>query len=191
MRAHTFLVSGFLAAAAFLMFAPDALARTVIKNPNDHPDYTAELEPHGTFIFWHGRYHKYARQYRGFGDPEFGAGFRASIELADPAFIPKINNTVAITFGLDFTNVNCRGWCRNDFYIWSPVGLQWNFFITDKFSAFADAGFMLRSVDFFDDIYPDFYGMVGGRWHFTDKVSFTFRVGVPFVNLGVSFFVGG
>lgn len=172
------------------MFAPDALARTTIKNPNDHPDYTAELEPHATFIFWHGRYHSYARNYRGFGDPEFGAGFRASIELADPAFVPKINNNIAITFGLDITNLNCRG-CRNDYYIWSPIGLQWNFFITDKFSAFADLGFMLRSVDFFADVYPDFYGMVGGRWHFTDKVAFTFRLGVPFVNVGVSFFVGG
>ncbi|HZF50522.1 MAG TPA: hypothetical protein VE093_17815 [Polyangiaceae bacterium] len=194
MRAHTILAGGFLAAATFFAFAPDALARPVIKNPNDHPDYTAELEPHATFIFWHGRYHNYSRRgYHGFGDPEFGAGFRATIELADPAFIPKINNTVGITFGLDLTNNACRGcFSRNyGYYIWSPVGLQWNFFITDKFSAFADVGFMLRSLGFFDDIYPDLYGMVGGRWHFTDKVSFTFRVGVPFVNLGVSFFVGG
>ena len=181
MRAHTILVSGLLAASAFFAFASSAEARPVIKNPNDHPDYRAELEPHATFIFWHARYHKYAKAYRGFGDPEFGAGFRASIELADPAFIPKINNTVAITFGVDITNFNCRG-CRNDFYIWSPIGVQWNFFITDKFSAFADLGFMLRGIDF--------YGMVGGRGHFSDKVAFTFRLGVPFVNVGVSFFVG-
>jgi hypothetical protein len=189
MRAHTILVSGLLAASAFFAFASGAEARPVIKNPNDHPDYRAELEPHATFIFWHARYHKYSKAYRGFGDPEFGAGFRASIELADPAFIPKINNTVAITFGVDITNFNCRG-CRNDFYIWSPIGVQWNFFITDKFSAFADVGFMLRGIDFYDDVYADFYGMVGGRWHFTDKVAFTFRLGVPFVNVGVSFFVG-
>jgi hypothetical protein len=190
MRAHTILVSGFLAAAAFLALAPDASARPVIKNPNDHPDYRAELEPHGTIIPWHGRYGNYGG-YNGFGDPEFGAGFRATIEIIDPGFVPKINDTVGITFGIDGTSFNCRG-CRyrDDFFIWMPVGIQWNFFFTDKFSAFADLGFMLRSGGFYKHVDPDFFGMVGGRYHFNDKVAFTFRLGVPFVNLGVSFFVG-
>lgn len=191
MRTRKLKVLAFALSASTLALASSAETRPVIKNPNDHPDYRAELEPHGTFIFWHGRYLSNSRSYRTFGDPEFGAGFRASIELADPAFIPKINNTVAITFGIDFTNYNCRG-CRyrDDFLVWNPVGLQWNFFITDKFSTFADIGFMLRSYGFYNNIDPDLFVMVGGRWHFSDKVAFTFRLGVPFVNVGVSFFVG-
>jgi hypothetical protein len=192
MRAHTILVGGFLAAAALLALTPEAQARPTIKNPNDHPSYRAELEPHGTFVFWHGNYHGDFKGYRGFGDPEFGAGFRATIEVGDPAFIPKINNTVGITFGIDATSLNCRG-CRyrdDDFYLWMPIGLQWNFFFTDKFSAFADLGFMLRSGGFYRHVYADFFAMVGGRYHFSDKVALTFRVGQPFVTLGVSFFVG-
>jgi hypothetical protein len=188
MGARKTLVTGFLATAALLALASEAEARPTIKNPNDHPEYRAELEPHLNTILWHGSYHSRYGKYRGFGDPEFGGGFRATIEIADPAFIPKINNTVGITFGIDFTN--CR-YCRRDgFSVWTPVGVQWNFFFTDKFSAFADLGFMLRSGGFYRDIDPDFFVMVGGRYHFNDKVALTFRLGQPFVSLGVSFFVG-
>lgn len=191
MRTRKLKVLALVAAASTLALASSAEARPVIKNPNDHPDYRAELEPHGTFIFWHGKYLSSSRNYRTFGDPEFGAGFRATIEILDPGFIPKINNTVGITFGIDMTNNGCRG-CRyrDDFIVWNPVGIQWNFFITDKFSTFADIGFMLRSWGFYNSIDPDLFVMVGGRWHFSDKVAFTFRLGVPFVNVGVSFFVG-
>jgi hypothetical protein len=191
MAARKILVTGFLATASLLALASEAEARPTIKNPNDHPEYRAELEPHANFILWHGSHYGRGRygKYRGFGDPEFGGGFRATIEIADPAFIPKINNTVGITFGIDFTN--CR-YCdrRQDFTVWNPVGLQWNFFFTDKFSAFADLGFMLRSGGFYNYVDADFFAMVGGRYHFNDKVALTFRLGQPFVSLGVSFFVG-
>lgn len=190
MNTRKLKVLALTAAASTLALATSAEARPVIKNPNDHPEYRAELEPHGTFIFWHGRYLNRSRGYRTFGNPEFGAGFRASIEIVDPGFIPKINDTVAITFGIDMTNNGCRSCSRYDYIVWNPVGIQWNFFITDKFSAFADIGFMLRSWGFYADVHPDLFVMLGGRWHFNDKVAFTFRLGVPFVNVGVSFFVG-
>lgn len=159
----------------------------VIKNPNDHPDYRAELEPHGNLILWHRYYNRRYARYRDFGDPEGGAGFRATIEIADPAFIPKLNNTVGITFGIDATS--CR-YCRDDVTIWLPVGLQWNFFLTDKWSVFADLGLAPRT-DGFDSIYFDFMAMVGGRYHFNDTVALTMRIGYPFVSVGASFFVGG
>lgn len=192
MRASTILVSGFLSAAAFLALAPNAEARPTIKNPNDHPQYRAELEPHANFILWHGRYNSKYGRYRSFGDPELGAGFRATIELGDPAFIPKINNTVGITFGIDITN--CR-YCyydryRENFTFWTPVGLQWNFFLTDKWSVFGEGGLMLRSLGFYSYTDVDFFVEAGGRFHFSDKVSLTMRIGSPFVSIGVSFFVG-
>lgn len=188
MKALTLLVSTAIASASLLALVPEAAAS--IKNPNDHPDYRAELEPHATFIGY--RAYRYGgaprgSRYKYFGDPEIGAGFRATIELGDPAFIPKINNTVGISFGVDFTN--CQ-YCRRDFWIWMPVTLQWNFFFNEHWSAFADIGAMLRGDGFFNDVYPDPAFMLGGRYHFNDDIALTLRIGIPFVTFGVSFFVG-
>ena len=186
MKATQLLVSFSLAMAAVLALAPEAKAS--IKNPNDHPDYTVELEPHINSIFYRYKYAGYYGRHRSFGDPEFGLGFRATIELGDPAFVPSINNTVGISFGLDFTNCEfCR---RDDFRIWTPVTLQWNFFFSDKWSAFADLGLILRTEGFYRDIYADPAVMIGGRYHFNDDVALTLRIGVPFITLGVSFFAG-
>ena len=188
MSARTTLASCLAAVLVVTVVAPEADAQTVIKSPNDHPDYRAELEPHAVFGLWHRRYYGHYN-HTPFRDPELGVGFRATIEVADPAFIPKLNNTVGITFGLDISNCQfCRG--REDFRLYTPIGLQWNFFITRKFSAFADLGFMLSTDGFYQHVYPDFFGMLGGRYHFNDDVAFTFRIGVPFVTVGVSFFVG-
>lgn len=192
MRSRTLVLSSCLAAAVLLSLPSVAEAQVVIKQPNAHPDYSVELEPHATFVFWHRNYYGY-RGFRGrggwtsFSDPEFGAGFRATIPIVDPGFIPKLNNTVGITFGVDLTN--CQ-FCRYDFSIYTPVGIQWNFFITRKFSAFADLGFVLATAGFYREVYPDFMLMLGGRYHFNDDVSLTFRIGVPFINFGVSFFAG-
>jgi hypothetical protein len=183
-----FLAAGACAAAALTVLAPEARAVDwVIKNPNNHPAYRAELEPHGNIIFY--RYRGYSgRAYTPFGDPEFGGGFRATIELMDPGFVRKINDTIGISFGLDMTT--CR-YCRfNEFSLWSPVALQWNFFLTDKWSVFAEIGGIVRTDGFFRDIWIDPAIWIGGRYHFNDKISLTMRAGVPWFSIGVSFFVG-
>jgi hypothetical protein len=191
MRALPILVSGLLVGAACTMLSSTARADLVIKHPNDHPDYRVELEPHGTLTIFHTdfggtRAPDYYR-YGAFGTPEFGAGFRASIELVDPGFIPKLNNTFGITFGFDVTN--CR-YCYHSVKLYLPeAGVQWNFFITDKFSAFADIGFMLRTDGFYDYVYPDLFLMLGARYHFTRSVALTGRFGLPFITVGVSFFI--
>src|SRR6185436_12793255 len=144
-------------------------------------------EPHLDILPWHRSYG--GARYNGFGSFEVGGGFRASIELADPAFIPKLNNTVAISFGVDFTNNNCRSGCPHSFSFWSPVALQWNFFLTDKWSVFGEAGAVLHSYGFFADVFGDFSLAAGGRFHFTDNIALTMRLGYPFTSVGVSFFV--
>jgi hypothetical protein len=172
--------------AAFAAVGAARADELVIKQPNAHPSYKAELEPHANLVFWHRSYGRYGK-YRGVGDAEVGAGFRATIELGDPAFIPRLNNTVGITFGLDLTS--CR-YCDKDFTLWSPVGLNWSFFLTRKWSTFADLGFVLRSDSLYHDTHADFFGMVGGRYHFNDDTALTVRIGYPFVSVGASFFVG-
>src|SRR5689334_20903812 len=98
MRVRTIVVSSLVAAGALFGFSNEAAAQLVIKNPNDHPDYRVELEPHLHMTPWHWGYHgrHYPGRYSAFGYPEFGGGFYAAIELGDPAFIPKLNNTVGI-----------------------------------------------------------------------------------------------
>ena len=190
MKARAIVGSSVLAVVALLASAEEAQAALVIKNPNDHPQYRVELEPHGNLVLWRRYYSsRYrGRSFHGVGDPEVGAGFRASIELADPAFIPKLNNTVAISFGLDVTN--CQ-YCYKDFSLFLPVTMQWNFFLTDKWSVFADLGLMPRTDGFFRYAYFDFMAEVGGRYHFNDDVALTMRIGDPFISVGASFFVGG
>lgn len=183
-----FLSAGF-AVGALVASAPEAHAVDwVIKSPSAHPAYRAELEPHINAILYRAGWGRGVYR-RATGYAEFGAGFRASIELADPMFIKSINNTIAISFGLD-TN-SCRYYCSRSFELWSPVALQWNFFLTRKWSAFAELGGIIHSDGFFyRNVWVDPTVFLGTRIHFNDNVALTFRVGSPWVGIGVSFFVG-
>ncbi len=168
-------------------FAGDA----TIKTPGDHPNYIVELEPHG-LLGWGGFYA---------ADLGFGAGFRASINLVKNGFVPQINNSVAISFGLDF--VHYGGCFRNIYcdadYLFFPVALQWNFYVAKRWSVFGEPGLAIYHA-FFPTGYcppgtngcpgdtgitPVFY--VGGRFHFNEHVALTMRVGYPSISVGVSF----
>lgn len=205
MRKHTLLA---VLAASFVgavtTTASDANAETIIKNPGDHPDYSVELEPHG-LLGWGGRW-------AGAG---WGAGVRATIPIVDNGFIPKLNNSVGISFGLDWVNYSgCyyngyyggrnyyRYGCGGANYFLFPVAMQWNFWLTTKWSVFAEPGLHIYH-GIYDDyacVDPafcsrptrtsvDFAFYAGGRFHFSDKVSLTMRVGYPTVSVGVSFFL--
>lgn len=178
--------SAALAAAVTALVVPagEASAQT-IKTPNGHPAYRAELEPHLTLAVFNRGLWRYDRgRSRYWGDPGVGAGFRASIEIADPAFIKKLNNTVAITFGADLTTCD---YCR-DSQLYLPVGLQWNFFFSKEWSAFGEVGPLFRTD--FDGFRPDLMLAAGGRYFFDDTIALTARIGYPYITFGVSFFVG-
>lgn len=178
------------AATGALLFAEDANAQIIIRNPSDHPAYRVELEPHGTLAPW-GNTFGYGRFTRGRYYFNGGVGFRATIEIVDPV-IPRLNNTIGITFGLDITNC---GYCYPDEYsIWFPVGAQWNFFLHRKWSVFAELGFIPHSNGGFDGRYADAVFVepmfeLGGRFHFRDKITLTMRIGIPFITVGVSFMI--
>lgn len=189
-RTKKLFLSAGVALGALVASAPEALAVDwVIKSPSAHPNYTAELEPHLNVILYRAGWGRgYYR--RSYGEAEVGGGFRASIELADPMFIKSINNTIAISFGVD-TN-SCRYYCSRSFELWSPVALQWNFFLTRRWSVFAELGGIVHSDGFFArNVWIDPTVFLGGRFHFNDKVALTMRAGSPWVSIGVSFFVGG
>jgi hypothetical protein len=186
----------FAVAAALAVALPARAARAdeTIRIPGAHPDYHFEIEPHLTF----GDYDTYA-------SAGYGVGVRFGIPIVRNGFVPQINNSVAINFGLDlvhydacyFDNVGCGA-----NYLLFPVALQWNFFFTHKWSAFGEGGLFLYKGWVSDDLChglgavgcsePSDFGAlpmfaVGGRYHLTDDVSLVLRVGYPTITFGVSF----
>lgn len=117
-----------------------------IKEPGAHPRYSVELEPHFTFG-WTGAPHH-------FDDDGVGLGLRASIPLIQNGPITTINNSFALTFGMDWLHFGydhdhaCRDFpgpaCDDhDFAanaFWFPVAAQWNFYVHKRISVFAELG---------------------------------------------------
>jgi hypothetical protein len=176
-----------LVVAASIAIAGPAFAQTVIKRPRHHQDYTVELEPHLDVGFLHYRGLGLEGKDAKLGTAEFGGGFRATIKFLDPGFLTKLNDTVGISFGVDLTG--CPS-CDPEVHFYVPVALQWNFYIFRDFSVFGEPGLALRVGGSRADVYPDFVAMIGGRYHFANRTTFTFRVGYPFVSAGVSFLAG-
>lgn len=177
-----------------------ALADDTIKHPGDHPHYSVEVEPH-LLLGWGSAY----------GSTGIGIGGRVSIPIVQDGFIKTINNSVAISFGLDFVHYSgCydygfayNGNCGAN-YLFIPAVMQWNFFVAEHWSVFGEPGLYIYH-GFFDTNYcaslvgnrfncseptttgvgPAFY--LGGRYHFSEHVALTMRIGYPSLSVGVSF----
>jgi hypothetical protein len=185
-------------ALAALTLGRAALADDTIKHPGDHPHYVVEIEPHLLFGWDNDLY----------GAASFGLGLRASIPVTHNGFIPSINNSVAISFGLDWLHYSdcyyyfrAVGYGCGANYFEFPVALQWNFYVAKRWSVFAEPGLYIYHGVFNADYcngpglppcgYPNATGIdvaawVGARFHFTDKVALTMRLGYPTLSLGVS-----
>jgi hypothetical protein len=158
--------------AALIVPALANADESIIKNPDDHPLYRFEAEPHGLL---------------GFGGPfergrtELGAGFRGTIIILDNGFVKTINNSVGIGFGGDIF------FGHGVLYI--PVVMQWNFWLTTHWSVFGEPGIGIAANP---EAGRDVFGpviMVGGRYHFNDRISLTMRIGYPSISVGASFFL--
>ena len=181
-----------------------AVANAQIKSPNAHVDYSVELEPQILFDF--------------IGHDAFGLGVRAGIEVADPAFIPSINNTIAIDVGLGVMDRDtCRGWnngrwnngnnnyyyngwnnCPGTTWIGVPVDLQWNFWFHKNWSAFGEAGLVLEHWSGWEangfeqdgdfDVDPHFG--VGGRYIFNSgTMGLVMRINSMAHSFGFAFYL--
>jgi hypothetical protein len=176
-------------AALAVAFSPHAAdAQGTIKRPGDHPHYGFEAEPHLAVTYEGG----------------FGPGFRGTIAIWDYGFISSINNSVGIGFGADwlFYGENCHGGpgptriCERVGDVLVPVVIQWNFWLHRKFSVFGEPGVVFhfqrgRGDNLEFDPFT-IYG--GGRFHFSDSVALTLRLGAPrlfkrdnTITIGVSF----
>jgi hypothetical protein len=155
-----------LISVGFLCFSGGARAdRSVIKFPGLHPDYDFEAEPHLLVAPFHE------------GLP--GAGFRGTFPVVHNGFVKTINNSVGVGVGADFTQD----------HLWIPVVMQWNFWLTQNWSVFGEPGVVFRFRDAAKGKgVPDWIGFyAGGRYHFSDSVALTLRIGRPTLSVGVSF----
>jgi hypothetical protein len=204
MRRMSKLVLAVVVVLAVSLLARPAAAQSIIKNPGDHPSYNVELEPHFTLGWGH--------LYRGGG---FGLGGRVGLPIVENGFVPSINNSVAISLGLDWirysdcyyyhrvANARTAYGCGASYFVF-PVAMQWNFWLTPRWSVFGEPGlYIYHGV--WDDYCLDRAGNVipgcgyptrtgvdiafyaGGRFHFNDKVALTMRLGYPTASIGVSF----
>jgi hypothetical protein len=198
MRRVSKLAMSAVVAAAFAAVsvpAAPAAAASTIRSPHP-PEYPVEIEPH-LILQPDGVY------YAG-GTTGIGIGARFSIPIMSPGFVKTINDSIAISFGPDLLHYEAYNYCYggvcsgNSFWrLYFPVAMQWNFWLTDKWSVFGEPGLVVRS-NLGDNcvagapcrqsnIAPAFWA--GARFHFSDRIALTMRVGFPeAVSVGVSFF---
>lgn len=169
-----------------------ALADDTIKHPGDHPSYSVEAEPH-VLLGWDNIY----------ASGGYGVGGRFSIPIVQNGFVQSINNSVAISFGMDlmhYEGCTFRGIGCSASYLFFPVAMQWNFFVGQRWSVFGEPGLTIFH-GFVDDcapgtndcVRPSVNGIrpalwIGGRYHLSETVSLTLRIGWPAFTFGVSFF---
>ena len=190
------------AALLLCSFAHDASAQSTIKQPGRRPHYAVELEPHLVVTPFD------APDYPSNGG--YGLGARATIEIVPDGFLPTLNDSVGIGFGLDWVHYDLglyRGGCRNYVkvtkdevpvcvdagagngsasYLYVPVVMQWNFWLHPRWSAFGEPGLAISHLSGGGfGVSPDL--SVGGRFHVADTVALTLRLGFPAVTFGVSF----
>src|SRR6185295_980958 len=139
MRADTWIVrrGSQLALVAVLLFVAHAVsAQITIRDPNP-PRYSVEIEPklNAAYLFS-----------TGYGGNAWGPGVRFSIPVMSPGFVKTINDSIAISFGADLLHYNGRAYycngrgCPATYYsdsfwaLYVPVTMQWNFWLTDKWS---------------------------------------------------------
>lgn len=181
-----------LAMVALCVSPRAAQAESIIKRPGDHARYAVELEPHANLGLL---------GYYGVG---LGLGGRVGIPLVHNGFVSTINNSIAISAGADFVHyTGC--WYTSEGcgvnYLFVPVVMQWNFYLTRQWSVFGEPGLAIYHA-FFDDICGGFAGCVtptatsvapvfevGGRFHFADTFALTMRVGYPTASVGLSIFL--
>jgi hypothetical protein len=151
-------------ASGVLLLATPALADTATgRAPDAHPHYFFEAEPHALVGLFEPR--------------AFGAGFRGTFILSDSGFIRGVNDTVGLGVGIDWTHDTT----------WVPIVMQWNFWVSQHWSVFAEPGVAMRWRDQFGTLNadPTLYG--GARWQFAPGVALTMRIGYPAFALGFSF----
>jgi hypothetical protein len=134
----------------------------------------------------------YGYYYYGF---PFGLGGRFLIPIIHDGFIPSVNDSFSIEFGLDFSGATGLG----RFYptLGIPVEVMWAFHLTQKFAVYAKVGAVLE-INFVPyvcvgttlcrgAVSASPIGNLGLMYKFSEKISFRAEVGYPWVKVGLGF----
>lgn len=121
-------------------------------------------------------------------------GARYGIPIVDNGFIEPLNNSVYINFGADLYTTYSNSLDRRGLGLGIPVTMQWNFYFTDEWSAFGEAGINIYAgpgvFDGGDDLLFNGSWVItaaGGRYHLSDSLAIQARVGWPYASIGIEF----
>jgi hypothetical protein len=154
--------------AVLVAGAAHADEHSIIKEYGEHPSYAFEAEPHGIL---------------GFGYPfdngnnYAGVGFRGTFHITD-GFVKGINDSIGVGVGIDFAP-------GGGGYVFVPVVMQWNFWVSTHWSVFGEPGLAFTNAP--RTAVDPFVFFAGGRFHFSERAALTLRVGYPALSVGVSF----
>jgi hypothetical protein len=156
-----------IAVLAALLFTRIASGdeHSIIKSPGEHPTYIFEAEPHLIVGF--------AGPFENGGN--LGFGFRGTFHITD-GFVKSINDSIGVGVGFDFAGPD---------RVLVPIVMQWNFWLSTHWSVFGEPGLAFGSGP--RNNFQPFVFFAGGRFHFTDRIALTMRVGYPDASVGVSF----
>jgi hypothetical protein len=174
-----------LGVAVFALAPRSAQAETIINQPGNHPKYSVELEPH-LLLGWANidTNDPFPHRVDLNNNAGFGPGLRISIPLVDNGFIKKINNDVALGFGVDWAHYG--GSDAN--VLWFPIVMQWNFHLTDVITVFGEPGAAFRyvSVRGNGELHADGVLQLGAKFMFSRYMGITLRVGYPYFSAGLT-----
>lgn len=181
-----------LALAGLLgVVATTAPAVAQIRDPGAHPTYSFDAEFHG------------AVGMSGTGKRDgagWGVGFRGTVPVMQNGFVPRLNNSVGIGFGLDWLWYGDIVRCQNEtaectrdavYSAFIPVVMQWNFWLSPEWSVFGEPGLGVAIASRGDEradagVQPTIY--IGARWLMVPDFALVFRIGYPTVSVGLGFF---
>lgn len=195
--------------AAMLLVAGAARAEDmIIKRPGDHPTYSVELEPHLALAFVVPTAGSNGVGLGGrFTIPIVKNGFISSINNS-------VGIGFGIDW-INYNGCYRGRWanpyyCNNFQAFYIPIVMQWNFFLSTHWSVFGEPGLAITHNSYGEclDFYIDGRGnrvgydcgaapgrigidpivlFLGGRYHFSETVALTMRIGWPYASIGVSF----
>ena len=183
------LFLGGVLSVAMLASGGSAQAQSIIRDNDAHPHF--EIEPHGVIGFG------FLGGYANYG---FGGGIRFGIPIVPSGFLSRANDSFALSLGADLLFLPYYGGYQTVGEVIGHADVQWNFFLTGKWSVFAELGVAPRF--YFGNAYCGVVGCgngwfgdwidfaAGARYHFHGDAQFptlTMRLGTAGFTIGVSF----
>jgi hypothetical protein len=185
------LALAFMVAAASNLGAPGtAGAQPTIKDASDHTnDRPMKLDITGSLGF--------------FGDFGVGLAGWVSMPIVPNGFIPPLNDSFYLEFGIATTYTWVNNWygqCDYNYFDLAPMGgVRWNFHLTEAWTVFAKAklgvGYHFNNVDcpgiaYRDSDLTQLYlasdGGVGAYWNFSPGMGMRFDLGYHGASVGLS-----